>query len=173
MSVEAPCTCDRSRWSATAARTIAGVVERAVLPEPPVLDRDRRLRQPRRHLRERQLLAVPLRRDRAEQRVVARGDERVRPDLIGFSERRSHCERITVGATAAPTIATPATATKTTRGPSAPRQHDRAAGPLPDRQRRRRRATAAARSASRSLRPATPPCCPQQRPRIVRNVPGS
>ena len=55
-------------------------VDAAVLVEAPVLDRDRRLRHPRADLAERHRLAVPLGRDRAEQRVVGGVDERVLAD---------------------------------------------------------------------------------------------
>jgi hypothetical protein len=51
-----------------------------VPPEAPVLDRDRRLRQPGRHLLELQRLAVGLRRHDAEQRAVVRVEERVLPE---------------------------------------------------------------------------------------------
>ena len=57
------------------------VVDPAVLVEAAVLDRNRCERQPLRHLPERHRLAVPLGGDRAEQRAVARVDERVLPDL--------------------------------------------------------------------------------------------
>jgi hypothetical protein len=53
------------------------VVERAVLPEARVLDRHRRLRQPRRDLRERLRLAVGRRRHDAEQAHVVRVEEGV------------------------------------------------------------------------------------------------
>ena len=55
-----------------------------MLVEAPVLDRDRRLRHPRAHPRERDDLAVALGRDRAEQRAVGGVDERVLadPDLV-------------------------------------------------------------------------------------------
>jgi hypothetical protein len=56
------------------------VVEAAVLVEAPVLDRDRRLRDPRGHLRESHRLAVALGRDGSEQRAVRRVDERVLAD---------------------------------------------------------------------------------------------
>jgi hypothetical protein len=59
----------------------AGIVEGPVVPEPPVLDRDRRFRDPRAHLAQGDRLTVPLGRDRAEQRVVRGEDERVLPDL--------------------------------------------------------------------------------------------
>jgi hypothetical protein len=53
------------------------IVERAVLPEAAVLDRDRPLREPRRDVTELQRLPVRLRRDDAEQRAVPVEDERV------------------------------------------------------------------------------------------------
>src|SRR5581483_865630 len=59
----------------------ADVVDRSVLVVAAVLDRHRRLREPRRHLRERHRDAVVIGRDRAEQRAVARVDERVLADL--------------------------------------------------------------------------------------------
>ena len=58
-----------------------GVVERAVLPESPVLDCDRRLRKPCTHLREGHRLPVLLGGDRTEQRAVRGEDERVLSDL--------------------------------------------------------------------------------------------
>ena len=56
------------------------VVDAAVLVEAAVLDRDRRLHDPRADLLQRHRLAVVLRRDRPEQRAVGRVDERVRTD---------------------------------------------------------------------------------------------
>ena len=53
------------------------VVDTAVLVEAPVLDRNRSLCEPRRHLPQPERLAVRRRRDRAEQRAVAGVDERV------------------------------------------------------------------------------------------------
>ena len=56
-------------------------VDPAVLVEPPVLDRDRRLAEPGRDLRERHDLPVALGRDHAEKRAVGGIDERVLADL--------------------------------------------------------------------------------------------
>src|SRR4051794_31090841 len=53
------------------------VVERAVHPEAPVLDRDGRLREPGRDLADLQRLPVALRRDDAEQAAVGGEEERV------------------------------------------------------------------------------------------------
>ena len=57
------------------------VVETAVLVEAPVLDRDRGLRHPGRHVAELQRLPVARRRDRSEERAVRREDERVLADV--------------------------------------------------------------------------------------------
>src|SRR5262249_28597036 len=57
------------------------VVERAVLPEPRVLDRDRGLGERRRDLAERQRLPVRRRRDDPEQLVLVRVEERVLAEL--------------------------------------------------------------------------------------------
>src|SRR5438552_3271898 len=65
------------------------VVEAAVLEEAAVLDRDRRLRQPARHLPELERLAVLVRRDRPERGAVVGEDERVGAD----SERAQRVER--------------------------------------------------------------------------------
>src|SRR5262249_37780634 len=65
----------------------AFVVDAAVLVEAPVLDGDRRLRQPRAYAAERYGLAVLLRRDRAEQRPVGRVDEGVLADRDGPQAR--------------------------------------------------------------------------------------
>ena len=58
-------------------------VDAAVLVEAAVLDRDRRLREPRAHLLERDGLPVPLGRDRPQEGVVGGVDERVLADRDG------------------------------------------------------------------------------------------
>src|SRR5437763_5668739 len=76
------------------------VVDTAVLVEAAVLDRDRRRRQPARHPPEAHGLAVPLRRNRAEQRSVRRVDEGVladrdrpqRVEITADGERRARAE---------------------------------------------------------------------------------
>jgi len=60
------------------------VVDAVVRVETPVLDRDRGLGEQRRHLVERDRLAVLLRRNRAEQRAVRGVHERVLPDGDGL-----------------------------------------------------------------------------------------
>ena len=72
--------------SATAARAIPSRSTPAVLEEPAVLDRDRRLPDPERHSVGRHRLAVALGGNRAEQRAVGCVEERVLPDR-GRSER--------------------------------------------------------------------------------------
>ena len=61
-------------------------VDPAVVVEAAILDGDRRLAEPRRHLAERHDLPIPLGRDHAEQRAVRRVDERVLADP-GRAER--------------------------------------------------------------------------------------
>src|SRR5947208_6434209 len=76
------------------------VVDAAVLVEAAVLDRDRGRRQPARHPAEADGLAVPLRRDRAEERSVRGVDERVltdrdrpqRAEITADGERRARTE---------------------------------------------------------------------------------
>ena len=75
------------------------VVERAVLPEAAVLDRDRRLREVRRHLVEPQRLPVRARRHDAEERAVLRVHERVLPEREGL-ERVQRARPEQHGATA-------------------------------------------------------------------------
>ena len=74
------------------------VVERAVLPEAPVLDRHRRLRQPVRHRAERHRLAMARGGDGAEERAVAGVHERGPGGDLGRERRLgARADRVRVG----------------------------------------------------------------------------